>query len=70
VLRESGSTATLNGASRRSSLSTARFSILPAALSASSSTYASSRKASIARFTPAAGSITYGVNRSLFAWSK
>ena len=70
ALRDSGSTATLTGASRRSSRSTVRFSSTPLAFGASSSVYASSRNASIGRSTPAAGSITYGTQRSPFSWSK
>jgi hypothetical protein len=44
-----------------------RFSMTPLALGASSSLYASSRKASTARVRPAAGSMTYGVHLSFFS---
>ena len=70
AFRDSGSTAALTGASRRSSRSTLRFSGWPFALGASSSECASSRKVSTPRVSPAAGSITYGMYRSLPAWSK
>ncbi len=60
-LRDSGRTATLIGARRGSRRITVRFSMTPLALGASSSLYASSMKASMARLTPAAGSMTYGV---------
>ena len=63
-MRDSGSTATLTGARRGSSRSTVRVSTPPLALGASSSSYASTRNASIARVRPAAGSMTYGVQRS------
>ena len=69
-LRDSGSTATLTGASRGSNRITVRLSTPPLVFGASSSSYASSRNASTARVRPAAGSITYGTQRSCFSWSK
>ena len=70
ALRDNGSTATLTGASRGSSRITVRFSITPLAFGASSVVSAASRKASTQRVRPAAGSMTYGVQRSPFSWSK
>ena len=69
-MRDNGSTATLTGASRGSNRITVRFSTPPLALGASSSSYASSRNASTARVRPAAGSMTYGIQRSPLSWSK
>ena len=69
-LRDSGSTATLTGARRGSSLSTVRVSVPPFAFGTSSSRYASTRNAIIARVRPNDGSITYGMYRSPLAWSK
>src|SRR6056297_3579257 len=64
ALRDSGSTATFTGANRGSKRSTVRLSTPPFEFGASSSSYASSMNASTARVRPAAGSITYGVQRS------
>ncbi|MNY37311.1 hypothetical protein D3C86_1718660 [compost metagenome] len=69
-LRDSGSTATFTGARRGSSLSTVRVSVPPFAFGASSSWYASTRNAIIARVRPNDGSITYGTYFSPEAWSK
>ena len=69
ALRESGSTAALMGASRGFNFNTVRLSMPPFALGASSSWYASTRKAISERVRPAAGSMTYGVYRVSVAWS-
>src|SRR5919202_166268 len=69
-LRDSGSTAAFTGDRRGSSRSTVRLSMPPLALGASSSSYASTRNAISERVSPAAGSMTYGVQRSPLAWSK
>lgn len=47
-----------------------RLSTPPFAFGASSSWYASTRNAIIDRVRPAAGSMTYGIQRSFFVWSK
>ena len=63
-----GNTAALIGASRGWSFRNTRLVGLPFSSGASSSWYASQRKASVARSAPAEGSITCGTNRS-FVWS-
>src|SRR5699024_12658414 len=67
---DSGSTAAFTGAKRGSRRSTVRVSTPPLEFGASSSEYASTRKAISERVSPHDGSITYGVYRSPEAWSK